>query len=49
MPKCQECGSHISKDFKKVFADEQGRIRACPNCSAQAGIAESSQNRIKRK
>jgi hypothetical protein len=31
--KCQNCGSHVSKQFVKVFegADE-GRPRCCPNC-----------------
>ena len=40
MPECNHCGAHVSKRFARVFADEGGQIRACPSCSANAGIAE---------
>jgi hypothetical protein len=45
MPDCKNCGNHISDDFKRVFADDNGEVRACPNCAAQAGIAEESMSR----
>lgn len=45
MPKCENCGNHISKDFQRVFADDEEEVRACPECAAQAGIAEESMNR----
>lgn len=45
MPTCDNCGSHISEKFERVFSDRSGGLRACPNCSPNAGIAESSQER----
>jgi NAD-dependent SIR2 family protein deacetylase len=45
MPECDHCGAHVSRRFARVFADEQGRIRACPDCSANAGIAEAARER----
>jgi len=46
MPDCDNCGSHVSKRFASVFSDPKGRIFACPNCSAKAGIAETSRDRM---
>ncbi len=40
MPACDHCGGHVSERFEPVFADEYGRPFACPDCSANAGIAE---------
>ena len=45
MPKCNHCGAHVSEQFARVFADENGRVRACPDCSANAGIAEVARQR----
>jgi len=45
MPECDHCGGHVSDRFARVFADARGRILACPNCSANAGIAEVSRER----
>ncbi|UPM42144.1 DUF7563 family protein [Halocatena salina] len=45
MAKCDHCGAHVSGRFARVFADESGTILACPNCSANAGIAEVSRDR----
>jgi hypothetical protein len=45
MPSCDHCGTHVSEDFARVFADERGRIEACPNCAANAGIAEVARGR----
>ncbi|MDH5018883.1 DUF7563 family protein [Halobacterium rubrum] len=45
MPRCTHCDGHVSDDFVRVFADEDGQVRACPNCSANAGIAEVSRER----
>lgn len=47
MPTCDYCGAHVSERFARVFADEHGAIRACPNCSANAGIAEVSVHRAR--
>ncbi|WP_442904922.1 DUF7563 family protein [Haladaptatus sp. CMSO5] len=48
MPECNYCGSHVSDRFARVFADESGQVNACPNCSANAGIAEASKTRADR-
>jgi hypothetical protein len=45
MPRCDHCDAHVSDRFARVFADERGDIHACPNCSANAGIAEVSRER----
>ncbi|MFB6301828.1 MAG: hypothetical protein ABEH78_03040 [Haloferacaceae archaeon] len=45
MPTCDHCGSHVSERFERVFADERGRVLACPGCSANAGIVEVARNR----
>ncbi|WP_449404862.1 DUF7563 family protein [Haloplanus natans] len=45
MPTCKNCGNHVSKCFARVFGDEAGRVYACPNCSATAGIGEVTRER----
>jgi hypothetical protein len=45
MPTCHHCGAHVSDQFARVFADESGRVHACPSCSANAGIAEVARER----
>jgi len=45
MPTCDHCDAHVSDRFARVFMDEHGELRACPNCSANAGIAEVSRER----
>jgi hypothetical protein len=47
MPECNHCGAHVSDRFARVFADEYGRIHACPSCSANAGIAEVARERAR--
>ncbi len=48
MPHCNHCDAHVSERFERVFADENGRILACPSCSANAGIAEASRLRARK-
>lgn len=45
MAECNHCGSHVSEQFARVFADEAGNVHACPSCSANAGIAETAKHR----
>jgi len=45
MPACDHCGTHVSEQFARVFADEFGALHACPACSANSGIAEVSRER----
>jgi len=48
MPTCDHCETHVSERFARVFADDRGRIHACPDCSANAGIAEVAKRRARR-
>jgi hypothetical protein len=48
MPECDYCSAHVSERFARVFRDEEGRIRACPNCSANAGISEAARQRARK-
>ncbi|WP_420834404.1 DUF7563 family protein [Haloarcula marismortui] len=45
MPQCATCGHHVSEQFQRVFSDTKGEVYACPNCSANAGIGEATQER----
>jgi hypothetical protein len=45
MPACDNCGAHVSEDFRRVFGDQRGRLFACPACAANAGIAETVRHR----
>jgi len=45
MAACDHCGAHVSDDFARVFGDGRGRVYACPDCAANAGIAETTQRR----
>ncbi|WP_168927074.1 DUF7563 family protein [Natronorubrum aibiense] len=47
MPKCDHCGAHVSERFARVFADQNGEVRACVSCSANAGIAEAAKERAR--
>jgi hypothetical protein len=47
MPKCENCGTHVSDQFVRVFGDEVGQVFACPSCSANAGIAEVAKQRAR--
>ncbi|MDR5672652.1 hypothetical protein RH858_05760 [Halalkaliarchaeum sp. AArc-GB] len=47
MATCDHCGSHVSEQFARVFADGQGQLNACPACSANAGIAEVARHRAR--
>ena len=48
MPTCDHCDGHVSDRFVRVFGDESDRVRACPNCSANAGIADVMRERARR-
>lgn len=45
MPRCNHCESYVSKSFQRVFGDEHGQVYACPECAANAGIAEVTKHR----
>jgi Zn finger protein HypA/HybF involved in hydrogenase expression len=38
MPQCDECGHHVTADFHRVFADNQGTLHGCPTCMSMTEI-----------
>jgi len=32
MPKCNNCGSHVTTDYNRVFGDRNDSVEVCPNC-----------------
>ncbi|WP_162994070.1 DUF7563 family protein [Halalkalicoccus subterraneus] len=38
MPQCDECDHHVTADFHRVFADNDGRLFGCPNCLSATAI-----------
>ncbi|WP_438267134.1 DUF7563 family protein [Haladaptatus salinisoli] len=33
MPRCENCETHVTPRFIRVFGDEDGEVFACPQCS----------------
>ncbi|MRW79477.1 hypothetical protein GJR98_01920 [Haloferax sp. MBLA0077] len=42
---CNHCEAFVSRNFIRVFGDDQGNVYACPSCSANAGISQVSAER----
>jgi len=46
MPECDNCGAHVTDNYKRVFADNQGILHGCSHCHRQsemlngAGVGE---------
>lgn len=38
MPECDNCGSHVTDRYKRVFAANDGTIHACSNCRNQVDM-----------
>ncbi|MBV0925005.1 hypothetical protein KTS45_12440 [Halomicroarcula limicola] len=36
MPSCDNCGAHVSADYHRVRAGNDGKLRACPDCTNPA-------------
>ena len=49
MEACNHCGSPVSETFVRVFAVDSGDVLACPNCTANAGIAAVATRRAQEK
>lgn len=32
MPSCDNCSAHVTPDYHRVFKDNNGTLRACPEC-----------------
>ncbi|WP_449404595.1 DUF7563 family protein [Haloferax mucosum] len=45
MSQCNHCDAFVSSNFVRVFGDHEGRVYACPSCSANAGISQVSTER----
>jgi hypothetical protein len=45
MQTCDYCGSAVTEAFVRVFALDSGEVLACPNCTANVGIAEVAMRR----
>ncbi|WP_425504256.1 DUF7563 family protein [Saliphagus infecundisoli] len=42
MPNCENCGSHVTEQYARVFAGNDGTLHACPNCRSQTDIFEGA-------
>lgn len=38
MPECGGCGSHVSIQFMRVFATNDGDVQGCPRCMSNADL-----------
>jgi uncharacterized Zn finger protein (UPF0148 family) len=41
-PHCDNCGAHVTPKFKRVRADNDGELHACPNCTTPATLARDA-------
>lgn len=41
MPKCQNCGGHVTTDFIRVFGVD-GEAHSCPECSTYSNLKEGA-------
>lgn len=39
MPTCQRCGAHVSRDFQRVFGNEEA-VHGCLQCSDRATLLD---------
>jgi len=37
MAECDNCGAWVDGEFKRVFSDNNGNLRACTNCGNHHG------------
>jgi hypothetical protein len=40
MTSCDQCGGHVTPSYRRVFADEDGRVFGCPRCMDQREILD---------
>jgi len=41
MPACDNCGGFVTRDFARVFGDNEGTVQACLECSDRTAIRDS--------
>lgn len=42
MPECQNCGSFVTTDFKRVFAGNDGEVHGCFNCLQKTDVKDGA-------
>lgn len=40
MPECENCGSHVTNDFHRVFSDNNGVLHGCIECMTGSDLKE---------
>lgn len=40
--RCQECGSHVSEQFRRVFGDNDDTVYSCLECSTRREIHDGA-------
>ena len=40
--RCLHCGSHVSRDFRRVYGDEENRVHRCSECDTWHRIWKGS-------
>lgn len=40
MPQCDGCGNHVTADFHRVFAANDGTLHGCPECMNMTDIKD---------
>ena len=35
---CDGCGGHVTRDFRRVFGDNDNRVNRCPECAPMSGL-----------
>ncbi len=40
---CQNCGAHVSDEFRRGAGDDDGRVYACPSCTDYRRLARAAQ------
>ena len=38
MPKCDNCGAHVTEQYRRVFAANDGTLHGCRECREQVEI-----------
>lgn len=50
MVRCDRCDGYVSRDYARVFGDNDDRVASCPNCPAEwIGSEDGHEERSERK
>lgn len=41
MSQCEGCGSFVTKDFARVFGDDENRVHACLECMTATDVKKA--------